>query len=184
MPMDVINRVLTFWFDGNFEDRRKVWFIKSNDFDAKIKIKFGDDVEKASTATYDFRTQTPEGALGLIILLDQFPRNIFRGNPQTFATDLKALRIAKQAVADGLDANLTVVQKVFFYLPFEHSENMEDQNQALKLFEALGDESYLKYAVAHRDVIERFGRFPHRNKMLGRASTEEEIRFLKNFKSF
>ena len=182
--MDVINRVLTFWFDGNFEDRRKMWFIKSADFDDTIKIKFGGDVEKASANTYDIHTQTSEGVLTLMILLDQFPRNIFRGGPQAFATDLKALGIAKQAIRNGLDADLSVVQKLFFYLPFEHSENMDDQNWALELFEALGDESYLKFAIAHRDVIERFGRFPHRNKVLGRSSTAEEIRFLKYFGGF
>jgi len=182
--LDVIKRVIAFWFDGNFEDRRKAWFIKSADFDTEIKIKFGDDVEKASAAAYDSLAQTPEGALALIILLDQFPRNIFRGDPQAFATDLKALVIARRAIANGLDTDLSVVQKIFFYLPFEHSENMDDQNRALELCEALGDDSYLKYAIAHRDVIERFGRFPHRNKVLGRLSTLEEIKFLKHFGGF
>ena len=182
--MDVINRVLTFWFSGNFEVRRKEWFMKSAAFDDKIKTKFEVDVKKASTGLYDTLAQKAEGALTLMILLDQFPRNIFRGDPQSFATDFKALGIAKQAITNGLETKLTVTQKIFFYLPFEHSENMEDQNQAIKLCEALGDESYLKYAIAHRDVINSFGRFPHRNKILGRQSTEEEISYLESFKSF
>ena len=182
--MEVINRVLTFWFDGNFEERRKVWFIKSASFDSEIKTKFGGDVKKASAGVYDTHAQTPGGALTLIILLDQFPRNIFRGDPKTFATDSKALRIAKQAINSGLVTDLTIVQKIFFYLLFEHSENMDDQNRAVELCQALGDESYLKYAIAHRRVISRFGRFPHRNKVLGRLSTVAEIEFLKSFKSF
>ena len=182
--MDVINSVLTFWFSDNFKERRKVWFIKNADFDSEIKIMFGDEVKKASTGVYDYLVQTPEGALALMILLDQFPRNIFRGDPKTFATDTKALNIAKKAIANGLDTNLTAVQKIFFYLPFEHSEDMNDQERAVELCEALGDESYLKYAIAHRDVIERFGRFPHRNKVLGRPSTAAEIEFLKTFGSF
>ena len=112
--MDVINRVLTFWFRDNFEERRKVWFIKNADFDSEIKIKFGDEVKKASTEVYDYLAQTPGGALAFMILLDQFPRNIFRGDPKTFATDTKALNIAKKAIANGLDTNLTAVQKIFF----------------------------------------------------------------------
>lgn len=182
--MDVIDPVLAFWFEGDFEERRKAWFLKNADFDTQIRTQFGDDVEKASAGGYDALAETPLGALALLILLDQFPRNIFREDPKTFATDAKALGIAKQAIANGLDANLSVVQKIFFYLPFEHSENMEDQNRAVELCEALGDENYLKYAIAHRDVIEKFGRFPHRNKVLGRTSTADEVEFMKSFDSF
>jgi uncharacterized protein (DUF924 family) len=113
--MDVINRVLTFWFEENFEECRKAWFIKSADFDFEIKTKFGDDVKKASAEVYDIHAQTPEGALALMILLDQFLRNMSRGDPKSFATDSKALRIAKQTIANGLDIDLTVVQR--FFLP-------------------------------------------------------------------
>ena len=113
--MDVINSVLTFWFSDNFKERRKVWFIKNADFDSEIKIMFGDEVKKASTGVYDYLVQTPEGALALMILLDQFLRNMSRGDPKSFATDSKALRVAKQTIANGLDLDLTVVQR--FFLP-------------------------------------------------------------------
>jgi uncharacterized protein (DUF924 family) len=111
--MTVINQVLTFWFGSNFEERRKAWFIKNANFDAEIKVKFESDVKKASTEVYDTLAQTPESALTLMILLDQFPRNIFRGNPKAFATDSKALRIAKQAIAVGLDTDMSTFQKIF-----------------------------------------------------------------------
>ncbi len=182
--MDVVARVLEFWYAGQFNERRKAWFKKDPDFDAEIRRQFGDDVEKASKGDYDHLAETPEGALALIILLDQFPRNLFRNDPKTFATDSKALALAKEAVAGGLDKELTPFQKIFIYLPFEHSENLQDQHRAVELCEALGDADYLKYAIAHRDVIAQFGRFPHRNKVLGRKSTKAEVEFLKNFDAF
>ena len=182
--MDVIDRVLAFWFEDGFDKRRKAWFAKNADFDAQIRTQFWDDVEKASKGEFDKFSETPKGALALMIFLDQFPRNIFREDPKAFATDAKALKISKQAIANGLDANLSIFQKIFFYLPFEHSENMDDQNQAVELCQALGDEDYLKYAIAHRNVIEKFDRFPHRNKVLGRVSTADEIEFLVRFRSF
>ena len=184
MVTDVINRVLAFWFVGNSESHRKAWFIKSASFDDEIKSKFEDELKKASSGEYDNLTQMPRGVLTLMILLDQFPRNIYRGSPKAFATDFKALEIAKVAIANALDLDLNSIQRVFLYLPFEHSENMDDQNRAIELFQALGDESFLRYAIAHRRVIKRFGRFPHRNKVLIRKSTEEEIEFLENFRGF
>lgn len=182
--MDVTARVLEFWFAGQLNKRRKAWFKKDPDFDNEIRSLFGDDVEKAASGAYDHLTETPEGALALIIMLDQFPRNLFRNDPKTFATDSKALVIAKDAIAKGFDKGLTPFQKIFIYLPFEHSENLEDQNRAVELCEALGDEDYLKYAIAHRDVITQFGRFPHRNQVLGRQSTKAELTFLETFNAF
>jgi len=182
--MDVVDRVLDFWFAGNFNQRRKAWFVKDAAFDDEIRQKFGGDVEKAVAGDYDELVKTPEGALTLMILLDQFPRNLFRDDPKAFSTDVKVLGLAKVAIAKGLDAKLTTFQRIFLYLPFEHSENLADQDRAVELCEALNDADYLKYAIAHRDVIAQFGRFPHRNKVLGRSSTEDEIEFMKTFNAF
>ena len=181
---DVVERVLAFWYEGNFNQRRKSWFKKDAAFDERIRQLFGDDVEKAASGEYDDLLESPEGALVLMILLDQFSRNLFRDNPKTFANDAKALKLAKAAIAKGLDKQLTTLQRIFFYLPFEHSENLDDQDRAVELCEAMGDADYLKYAILHRDVIKRFGRFPHRNKVLGRSSSKEEMEFLKTFNSF
>ena len=182
--MDLVARVIDFWFAGKPDEKRKVWFKKDPAFDSEIRALFGDHVAKASAGEYDHLAETAEGALALIIMLDQFPRNLFRNDPKTFASDSKALGLAKDAIAKGFDKSLTPFQKIFIYLPFEHSETLEDQNRAVELCEALGDEDYLKYAILHRDVIAQFGRFPHRNKVLGRQSTKSEIEFLETFNSF
>ena len=184
LSMGVINRVLTFWSDGNLVERRKAWFVKSADFDSEIETKFRDDVRKASFGVYDTHAQTPYGALTLMNFLDQFPRNMFRVDPKLFATDLKALRIAKRVIANFLDIDLNVIQILFFYLPFEHSENRDDQNRAIVLSRELSDESYLKSAISHQDVISRFERLPHQNKALVRPTTLAEREFLNSFGSF
>ena len=182
--MKLVEQVLDFWYAGNVNEKRKAWFKKDPDFDEEIRRRFGADVEKAAAGQHDDLLETAEGALALLILLDQFPRNLYRNDPKTFASDGKALEIAKAAIARGHDAELTPYQKIFFYLPFEHSEHMEDQERAVALCTDLGDADYLKYAIAHRDVIARFGRFPHRNEVLGRTSTEEEVAFMKTFNAF
>lgn len=182
--MNLVEQVLAFWYAGNVNERRKAWFQKDPDFDEEIRRRFGADVEKAASGQYDDLAETPEGALALLILLDQFPRNLYRNDAKTFASDGKALEVAKAAIARGHDAKLTPYQRIFFYLPFEHSETLEDQEQAVALCRDLGDADYLKYAIAHRDVIARFGRFPHRNAVLGRRSTEQEVEFLKTFNAF
>ena len=127
----------------------------------------------------DSMANDPQGCLALIILLDQFSRNMFRGSAQAFAADEKALAHARTAVERGLDQQLPPFQRTFVYLPFEHSESLADQDRSVALFEALGDENTYDYAVRHRDIIVRFGRFPHRNVILGRESTPEELEFLK-----
>jgi uncharacterized protein (DUF924 family) len=114
-----------------------------------------------------------------VIVLDQFPRNMFRGTPLAFATDHLALAVASEAIARGFDNVLDKHRRLFIYLPFEHSEKLDDQHRAVELISNLGDEELLQYAVAHRDIITRFGRFPHRNGILGRPSTTEEVEFLK-----
>jgi len=122
--------------------------------------------------------ERPEGALALILLLDQIPRNIYRGSAHAFATDPRAREVARRALARGFDKGYEPALRCFFYLPFEHSESAEDQALSVKLFVALGDEEFTKYAIVHRDIIERFGRFPHRNAVMGRETTTDEQAFL------
>lgn len=179
--------VLAFWFGapGSAEHgrMRKCWFEKDPAFDAEIRRRFLPLVEAAAAGRLDDWAAQPESLLALIVLLDQFPRNLFRNTPRAFAADARALVLAQQAIAQGFDARLMPVARAFIYLPFEHSEDMAMQDRAVALFSALakhGEEfaSYLDYAGRHRDVIRRFGRFPHRNAILGRASTPEEIEYL------
>jgi len=179
--------VLEFWFGapGSAEhgSLRKCWFEKDPAFDAEIRRRFLALVDEAAAGRLDDWADRPEGLLALIVLLDQFPRNLFRDAPRAFATDAQALALAQQALAQGVDAQLMPVARAFIYLPFEHSEDLAMQDRAVALFSALAQHgaafaSYLDYAERHRDVIRRFGRFPHRNAILGRASTPEEIAFL------
>ncbi|MEZ5616877.1 MAG: DUF924 family protein [Rhodocyclaceae bacterium] len=179
--------VLEFWFGapGSAEhgSLRKCWFEKDPAFDADIRRRFLVLVDEAAAGRLDDWADRPEGLLALIVLLDQFPRNLFRNAPRAFATDAQALALAQQALAQGVDAQLMPVARAFIYLPFEHSEDLAMQDRAVALFAALAQHgeafaSYLDYAERHRDVIRRFGRFPHRNAILGRASTPEEIAFL------
>jgi uncharacterized protein (DUF924 family) len=158
------------------------WFAKSAAFDAAIRLKFEPVHHAAARGDYAAWADSPEGALALLILLDQFPRNLYRGDAHAFATDPLARSIAARAVDAGLDKGVEPRLRPFFYLPFEHSESLADQDRSVALFEAhdaeTGDVDSLKWAVMHRDVIRRFGRFPHRNPMLGRATTAEEQAFL------
>ena len=188
--MSQIDEILGFWFGSGSQDngaesgkRRAVWFKKDTTFDQTIQTRFKQDYEQAAAGKLDHWKESPQGCLVLVLLLDQFPRNMFRGDPQTFATGSQALLVAQHAIAQGFDQELLPVQRWFIYLPFEHSENLEHQHQAVELFRRLGDDpdslDVLSYAILNRDVIQRFGRFPHRNKILGRATTPEEAEFLK-----
>lgn len=123
--------------------------------------------------------KAPYSALALVIVLDQFPLNMFRHSPRAFSTEAEARRIAKAAVSQGFDRELTEEQKQFLYMPFMHSENREDQQRSVELFTAAGLKDALPYAIGHKEIVDRFGRFPHRNRTLGRESTPEEIEFLK-----
>ncbi len=176
-------QVLDFWFaDRDAQGQpayRDQWFKRDDAFDAQIAHRFGAPVEQALAGELDRWADNADGVLALVILLDQFPRNLFRGTARAFAGDARALRLARQAVAQGLDRQLPRYQRMFLYLPFEHSEKLADQERSVALFAALGDENVTRYAVAHRDIVARFGRFPHRNAALGRPSTAEEIEFLK-----
>lgn len=152
------------------------WFAKDDDFDRDFRARFLDAHMAAARRELDHWLDEAEGALALLILLDQFPRNTFRGTAHMFATDPLALAFARDAVARGHDTATDAALRVFFYLPFEHSEALADQDRSVALCEGLGE--YARYAVIHRDVIARFGRFPHRNAVLGRETTAEEQAFL------
>lgn len=185
--MPRIDDVLDFWFgrpdDAGYGGKREIWFEKNDDFDAEIRDRFMTDWEAAEAGQLDSMQRTARGALALVIVLDQFPRNIFRGEARAFATDAQAREVAGAAIACGFDKALTPVERRFFYLPFEHGENLADQARCARYMrehlppDAERDHS-IEYARRHRVVIERFGRFPHRNAALGRPSTPEEIAFL------
>ena len=154
------------------------WFAKSDAFDARLRARFVGRVEEAASGALDHWAHTPEGALARILLLDQLPRNLHRDTPRMFETDAMARQAADAALAAGHDRAFAHDLRQFFYLPFMHSEDMADQERALALYEALGDEDALKFARVHADAIRRFGRFPHRNPVLGRATTPEEQAYL------
>jgi uncharacterized protein (DUF924 family) len=177
--------VLLFWFGGARERGKphKRWFEKSAAFDREVRERFLPLYEHAAAGRMSCLKENALDCLTLIIVLDQLPRNMFRGTPRAFATDALALEAARHAVDKGYDTGMHAVERMFAYLPFEHSESLEDQERACELTQALDAFEETKdahrYAVLHRDIIRRFGRFPHRNAILGRASTPEEIEFLK-----
>ena len=177
--------ILRFWFGVSSLQAavsRNEWFAKDAAFDAAIDERFFAVYERGAAGELESWRAQPESALAYVLLFDQFPRNMFRGTPQAFATDGKALSCAKAVVAAGFDERVPPLARVFFYLPFEHSERLADQRYSLKLFGRVashpGTEGVLDYARRHAAVIERFGRFPHRNAILGRTSTAEEEDFL------
>lgn len=175
IPLSVsAHDLLAFWFEESGKER---WFAGDAGFDAEIRARFQTLHEEAASGRHDDWTASPLGAVALCILLDQLPRNLFRGTPRAFATDAKALAVAKAAVDQGFDQDpsMTDDHRLFLYLPFEHSEDLADQRRSLELQAAgIADPEYVDYARRHLAVIERFGRFPHRNAILGRASTPEE----------
>ena len=173
--MHDIDEVLGFWFR---EDVRPLWFEPNPTFDQTIRKQFAELFARAATGELRAWESSAEGCLALCILLDQMPRNMFRGDARAFATDDKALAVAEHALGSGFDANLPAERKQFLYLPFMHSEALANQLRALALFESQGMPRNRRYAEEHVAVVRRFGRFPHRNAALGRASTEAEIAFL------
>jgi uncharacterized protein (DUF924 family) len=170
--------VLDFWF-GTDPVERPEWFRADPAFDREIAERFGPLIDTALAGKLDDWAATPRGALARVIVLDQFTRNAFRGTPRAFAGDAQALAAARRMVREGQDEALPALQRTFVYLPFEHAEDIEAQREALRLFARLGAGDAGQWAQKHHDVIERFGRFPHRNAILGRASRPEEIEFLK-----
>ena len=165
--------LLDFWRDAGAEK----WFTRDAVFDAAFG-RFQDAHFAAARRELESWMDNAEGALALTLLLDQFPRNCFRGCAHSYATDGLARHYAQRAIDAGFDLQVNPALRMFFYLPFEHSEEMADQEYAMALFGKIGDDELMKYAVLHRDLIARFGRFPHRNKALGRESTREEIEYL------
>jgi uncharacterized protein (DUF924 family) len=169
-PSDVV----AFWRDAGPER----WFKKDPQFDEEIRRRFLALHEAAARGDLKDWESTAEGALALLILLDQFPRNMFRGSARAFATDPLARAVTASALLNGFDAQVAPEMRSFFYLPFEHSEDMADQERGIALYTAAGDTDGLKWANLHADIVRRFGRFPHRNAALGRTTTPEEQRFL------
>jgi uncharacterized protein (DUF924 family) len=166
--------ILTFWRHAG----PKKWFAHDARFDDAIRLKFEPVHHAAARGEYDGWAETADGALALLILLDQFPRNLYRDSGHAFATDPKARAIARAAVERGFIDEVERELRQFFILPFEHAEDIADQDRGVALSEALGDPDTLKWARLHRDIIVRFGRFPHRNHALGRTTTAEEQAFL------
>jgi len=167
--------IIQFWCDAG----PSKWFKKDSAFDKAIVERFGQKVEQALAGGLDDWATTPSGALGLVLLLDQFARNIWRGRAASFAGDEKAVAVAQKAIAKGWDMDLKEEERRWFYMPFMHSEDLAVQKQGLIYFaKRLDDPDTLKFAELHADIIERFGRFPHRNEILGRLSRDEEITFL------
>lgn len=183
------NEVYKFWFGDGTTNRMQLWFEKSDTVDRQIRDKYGPILDKFDMVDFESWKASDQGHLALVILLDQFPRNAFRGTAKAFQFDAEALEVAKEALDKGLHDSLPPLQAMFLLLPFEHSEDITDQKECVRLFEDLhprmaavdkkaADET-LDYAKRHMKVIERFGRFPHRNSILGRPSTPEENEFLK-----
>jgi uncharacterized protein (DUF924 family) len=174
--MSDIAAIWDFWFAPAHEAK---WYEKDAAFDAEIRARFGKLHEAAAAGALDHWPVSAHGALALILLLDQFSRNLHRNDPRAFAGDAKALAVAELAVSRGFDRGFPFKAQQFFYLPFEHAEDLAAQQRCIELFTACANDEGLKYAIAHRDIIARFGRFPHRNAALGRTTTAEEIEFLK-----
>jgi len=166
--------VLAFWRAAGPDK----WFEKDSAFDESIRARFRETYEAAAAGQLSGWEQTAEGALALTIVLDQFPRNMFRGDARTYAADPQARAVAALALERGFDQKVPLSDRQFFYLPFEHSEAIADQERSCALVAATGDADLLKWAQLHADIIRRFGRFPHRNAMLGRATTADEQAFL------
>lgn len=193
--MESPETICEFWFGSSQDDlavvqqQSKRWWSKNPDVDAAIKARFSDYLPKVMRGELEDWQQSPLGILALILLTDQFSRNMFRGTAEAFAYDAIARSFCKQGLKDGTDQSLRPIQRVFFYLPLEHSESLADQEHCILQFQRLSMaskprlqptfENYIDFAIRHRDIIDRFGRFPHRNAILNRNSTPAELEFLK-----
>ena len=189
-----IETILEFWFGEDTDDsvvaknKSALWWSKNPDVDAEMRQRFESFVHRAAAGELSDWQSSPRGRLALILLTDQFPRSIYRDSPNAFAYDAKALGWCIDGIDQGMDLQLRPIERVFFYLPLEHAESLEHQDRSVKQFRRLLDEvgagqtkvfaEYLDFAVRHRDIIARFGRFPHRNKILGREPTSDELAFL------
>ncbi|MDK1024320.1 MAG: DUF924 family protein [Gammaproteobacteria bacterium] len=186
--------IIEFWFSDSLDspesarNRSKFWYVSNSVTDDEIRTQFGPVLEAAHNGLISDWEASPEGALALVILLDQFSRNIYRGDAKAYSGDELALAIAKRAVQSGFDQDLPGLQRLFLYHPLHHSEQISDQEKAVALFQNVEDQSpedwreflhgFTKFAIHHKDVVTRFGRFPHRNKILHRRNTKEEQAYL------
>ncbi|MDH3514140.1 MAG: DUF924 domain-containing protein [Gammaproteobacteria bacterium] len=193
--METIDSILRYWFGDSpgdadvIREMSPLWWKKNPGVDTDIRQRFSATLAAESEDKLESWSTNPRGQLARIILCDQFPRNMFRGKPESFQYDARARHLARTALDQGMDRRLRPVERVFVYLPFEHSENGRDQETSVRLFTTLLDEAapalnqpfrnFLDFATRHKEIIDRFGRFPHRNALLGRASTPEELEFLK-----
>lgn len=169
-----IEEVIGFWREAGPEK----WFSKDDAFDVTIRRRFLETYREAAKGALASWEDTPEGLYALLILLDQFPRNMFRDSRQAFATDALALKIARRAIAKGFDRAIQVPERRFFYTPHMHAEDLVAQEECIALCERANDPEGVKFAIIHRNIIRDFGRFPHRNAILGRETTPEEAEFL------
>ena len=184
--MSAPQEILDFWFGSEDEEGygefREAWFTKDREFDREIRDRFEPVYEEAAGGGLDHWKSEAQSCLALIIVLDQFPRNMYRGDARMYAADEKAREAARHAIEHAYDRELSPYGRLFTYLPFEHSEELDDQRLSVELFRRLatemGSEALLDYAVRHLEIVERFGRFPHRNEILGRRTTPEEAEFL------
>lgn len=177
MQESEIDAVLDFWFGPEPHEKRDIWFERNDAFDAEMRQRFGALHGRAESGACDAWAETPKGALALVLMLDQFSRNLYRGDARAFASDPKALALADAAIAKGWDKSFSAVEQLFFYLPHEHSEDIAVQRRSVELSAQVSGWD-LSYAEAHLKLIERFGRFPHRNAVLGRENTPEEEAYL------
>ena len=189
-------QILTFWFGEScrsleeIEARVERWFSSNPVVDEEIRARFGDLPGRAIGGEFDHWRETPRSTVALLIVLDQFPRNLHRGDARSFVYDAQAVAVAREWIRAAGDSEVAPIEAIFGYLPFEHAESVEVQERSVALLSALADrveealrnqfESFTRYAERHRDVIRRFGRFPHRNAVLGRASTPDEVRYLED----
>ena len=175
------DQIIDFWYD---HDISRQWFRATPELDEYIRISYEPVWRQASNGELDAWQSTAKGCLALAIILDQFPLNMYRGKPESFSTEAKAISVSKRAIERGYDLQLPTEQLVFLYMPLMHSESIEDQHLSVSKFEAAGLENNARFARHHRAIVERFGRFPHRNEILGRTSTPEELDLLTSDKAF
>lgn len=173
--------LVDFWFS---EEASKHWFNSTRQFDQQLLAEYGASWQQAKQGEFDHWGETAIGSLALVILLDQIPLNIFRGKADSFSTEALSIVVARTAISRGFDTELTTGQKSFLYMPFMHSESLQDQALALELFDQPGLEGNLRFSRHHYDIVERFGRFPHRNKILERKSSQAEIEYLNSKQAF
>ena len=173
--------LIDFWFSDEVSKR---WFKSTAKFDRQLLDRYNETWQQAKRGDLDHWCETASGSLAMVILLDQFPLNMFRGEAKCFSTEAKALEVARAALDRGFDRELTAHQKSFLYMPFMHSEDLSDQALALKLFDQPGLEGNFRFSKHHYGIVERFGRFPHRNEILGRVSSDTEVDYLNSKQRF